>query len=113
MDSEMKLEVKVAVDVQVCSRALIFSRIAEFVQLGMACIELPLRMHLGGNLVGNPLKYEGGTVINWGIDPGVVSHGDLCKMVEEAGTIEPLVVLLCFAVEAKGECGFNRTRQVS
>ncbi|KAK8990612.1 hypothetical protein V6N11_009304 [Hibiscus sabdariffa] len=42
-------------------------------------------MLLGGNLVGNPLKYEGGTVINWGIDPDVVSHGDLCKMVEEAG----------------------------
>ncbi|KAK9005337.1 hypothetical protein V6N11_042774 [Hibiscus sabdariffa] len=42
-------------------------------------------MHLGGNLVGNPLKYEGGTVINWGIDPDVVSHGDLCKMVEDAG----------------------------
>ncbi|KAK8565089.1 hypothetical protein V6N13_020211 [Hibiscus sabdariffa] len=42
-------------------------------------------MHLGGNLVENPLKYEGETVINWGIDPDVVSHGDLCKMVEEAG----------------------------
>ncbi|KAK8563703.1 hypothetical protein V6N13_006068 [Hibiscus sabdariffa] len=54
-------------------------------QLGMACIEFPLRMHLGGNLVGNPLKYEGGTVTNCGINPDVVSHGDLCKMVEEAG----------------------------
>ncbi|KAL4366839.1 hypothetical protein GQ457_05G034720 [Hibiscus cannabinus] len=55
------------------------------IQLGMAFTELPLRMHLGGNLVGNPLKYEGGTVIDWGIDPDVVSHGDLCKLVEEAG----------------------------
>ncbi|KAL4388837.1 hypothetical protein GQ457_09G025220 [Hibiscus cannabinus] len=51
----------------------------------MAFTELPLRMHLGGNFVGNPLKYEGGTVIDWGIDPDVVSHGDLCKLVEEAG----------------------------
>ncbi|KAL4281454.1 hypothetical protein GQ457_03G008630 [Hibiscus cannabinus] len=51
----------------------------------MTFTELPLRMHLGGNLVGNPLKYEGGTVIDWGIDPDVVSHGDLCKLVEEAG----------------------------
>ncbi|KAL4295177.1 hypothetical protein GQ457_12G023610 [Hibiscus cannabinus] len=55
------------------------------IQLGMAFTELPLRMHLGGNLVGNPLKCEGGTVIDWGIDPDVVSHGDLCKLVEEAG----------------------------
>ncbi|KAL4377985.1 hypothetical protein GQ457_02G032730 [Hibiscus cannabinus] len=55
------------------------------IQLGMTFTELPLRMHLGGNLVGNPLKYESGTVINWGIDPDVVSHGDLCKLVEEAG----------------------------
>ncbi|KAL4291677.1 hypothetical protein GQ457_14G022030 [Hibiscus cannabinus] len=55
------------------------------IQLGMTFTELPLRMHLGGNLVGNPLKYEGGTVIDWGIDPDVVSHGDLCKLVEEVG----------------------------
>ncbi|KAK8576617.1 hypothetical protein V6N13_032536 [Hibiscus sabdariffa] len=74
----------------------------------MACIELPLRMHLGGNLVGNPLKYEGGTVINWGIDPGVVSHGDLCKMVEEAG--EAPLSLPAASIET--DEGYNRNNTV-
>ncbi|KAK8694541.1 hypothetical protein V6N13_072090 [Hibiscus sabdariffa] len=74
----------------------------------MACTELPLRMCLGGNLVGNPLKYEGGTVINWGIDPDVVSHGDLCKMVEEAG--EAPLSLPATSIET-GE-GYNRNNIV-
>ncbi|KAK8610914.1 hypothetical protein V6N13_082070 [Hibiscus sabdariffa] len=43
-------------------------------------------MHLGGNFIEtHSLKYVGGIVINWGIDPNVVSHGDICKIVDEAG----------------------------